>query len=305
MIAGLLASSGAAAFTLNPVDDLNDILSYEFMRNAFVAGTIIAIVAGVVGYFVVLRGLSFAGHALSHIGYAGATGAVLLGVAPIYGLLTFSIGAAMAMGGLGKRLYGRDVAIGVVMAFSLGLGQLFVGLYKGGGSSNQSISILFGQVFAITPGDIGITVAISTITLGAMAIMYRPLLFASLDEDVAEARGVPVRGLGIAFLGVTGMAVAQSVQVTGVLLIFGLLVAPAAISQRLTARPGRGIVCAIALAVAFTWTALILAYYTPYPMSFYLTTIAFAAYLASRATAGRSRSPSQSAPVLATPGLAS
>jgi zinc/manganese transport system permease protein len=276
--------------SLNPISDISQLLQYQFMRNAFEAGTIVAIVAGLVGYFVVLRGLSFAGHALAHIGYAGATGSVLVGLSPLLGLQAFCIGAAMAMGGLGKRLFGRDVAIGMVMAFSLGLGQLFVSLYRGGGNSNQSYSILFGEVLGISRSDIMITLITSLVIVVLIALLYRPLLFASLDEDVAEARGIRVRGLGVLFLGVLGLTVGQSVQVTGVLLIFALLVAPAAIAQRISARPSRAIFCSIALALLFTWGALAMAYYEPYPVSFFLTAIAFAAYLLARVVDGlRSR----------------
>ena len=267
----------------NPVEDVQRLLHYEFMRNAFEAGTIIAVVAGIVGYFVVLRQLSFASHALSHIGYAGATGAVLVGITPLYGLLAFSVGSAMAMGGLGRRIYNRDVAIGVVMAASLGLGQLFVSRYRGGGNSTQSYSILFGQILGISGHDIAVTLGVSAVTLVLMAALYRPLLFASVDEDVAEARGVPTRAVGIAFLGVIGLAVAQSVQVTGILLIFCLLVAPAAVAQRLSSRPGLGLGLSVLLAVAFTWAALAVTYFQgSLPMSFLLTAIAFAAYSAAR-----------------------
>lgn len=279
---GAVSLAVSPALAWNPIDGFSDLLHYQFMRTAFEAGTMTAVVAGLVGYFVVLRGLAFAGHALSHIGYAGATGAALLGVAPLAGLLSFSVGAAMAMGALGKRLHGRDVVIGMVMAFSLGLGQLFVSLYRGSGNSNQSYSILFGQVLGINATDLLVTTVVGVVTLATMLGLYRPLLFASIDADIAEARGVPVRALGVAFLAVIGLAVGQAVQVTGVLLVFALLVAPAAIAQRLSLRPARAILISVAVAVAMTWLALALAFYTPYPVSFLLTAIAFVAYLTVR-----------------------
>ena len=285
MLTTLLSAAPSSLPSWNPVDDINQILNYQFMRTALEAGTVVAIVAGVVGYFVVLRGLAFAGHALSHIGYAGATGAVLLGLPPFVGLLAFNIGAAGTMGALGKRLYGRDVVIGVVMAFSLGLGQLFVTLYRGGGNSTESYSILFGEVLGLTPQDLMRTVITSAITLALVALLYRRLLFASIDADVAEARGIRVRMLGLVFMAVLGLAVAQSVQVTGVLLIFALLVAPAAIAQRASARPARAIALSVVLAVGFVWAALACAFYMPYPVSFFLTAIAFATYLGARAAA--------------------
>lgn len=269
----------------NPITDLQHLLHYDFMRNALAAGIIVSVVAGVVGYFVVLRGLAFAGHALSHIGYAGATGAVIVGVDPLEGLLAFCVGSAMTMGALGKRLYNRDVAIGIVMAASLGLGQLFVSQYRGGGNSTESYSILFGQILGISHRDIEVTLVVSAVTLLLMAALYRPLLFASLDADVAEARGVRTRWLAVAFMGIIGLTVAQAVQVTGVLLIFCLLVAPAAIAQRLTARPALGVLVSVALSVAFTVTALCITYFQgSLPVSFLLTGIASAAYVATRLT---------------------
>jgi zinc/manganese transport system permease protein len=212
-----------------------------------------------------------------------------VGLSPLLGLQAFCIGAAMAMGGLGKRLFGRDVAIGMVMAFSLGLGSLFFSLYRGSGSSNQSYSILFGEVLGISRSDILITLVTSVMIVVLMGILYRPLLFASLDEDVAEARGIRVRSLGVLFLGILGLTVGQSVQVTGVLLIFALLVAPAAIAQRISARPARAIACSVVISVLFTWAALAMAYYEPYPVSFFLTAIAFTAYLIARAADGLQR----------------
>jgi zinc/manganese transport system permease protein len=235
----------------------------------------------VIGYFVVLRGLSFAAHALSHIGFAGATGAVLLGAAPIVGLLTFTVAAGAVMGALGQRLRGRDVTIGLVMAWSLGLGLLFTALYRG--SAQLAIGILFGQIFGITTQDVAVTFVAGFVTVLLVLAVYRPLLFATLDEEVAEARGVPVRGLSIAFMVVLAVAVSEAVQVVGVLLIFALIVAPAAIAERFTTRPSRGLVVSAVLAVLFTWAGLTVAYYVPYPVGFFITTIAFWSYILARA----------------------
>jgi zinc/manganese transport system permease protein len=253
---------------------------YEFMRNAFAAGTIVALVAGIVGYFVVLRGLSFAGHALSHIGFAGATGAVVLGVNPVFGLLVFTLGSALGMGALGKRIYGRDVAIGIVLAWALGLGVLFLSLYTG--YATEAYALLFGEILGISARDVLVTLIAGTITLLALAVLYRPLLFATLDEDVAEARGAPVRFLSIAFLALLALAVAEAVQVVGVLLIFALLVTPAAIAQQLTTRPARALLVSAVLALLFTWGGLTIAYYVPRPVSFFITSLAFGAYVAVR-----------------------
>jgi len=268
------------AFSWNLFADALEIGRYAFMRNAFAAGTIVAIVAGVVGYFVVLRGLSFAGHALSHIGFAGATAAVALGVAPVSGLLVFTIGAALGMGALGKRLYGRDVIIGIVLAWTLGLGVLFLSLYTG--YATEAYALLFGEILGISQQDVLVTLIAGVVTLLAIAAIYRPLLFASLDEDVAEARGVPTQWLSIAFMALLALAVSEAVQVVGVLLIFALLVTPAAIAERLTAQPARALALSVLCALCFTWAGLAIAFYAPYPVSFFITTLAFATYLVVR-----------------------
>ncbi|HEX3629642.1 MAG TPA: metal ABC transporter permease [Candidatus Dormibacteraeota bacterium] len=258
-----------------------DLLRYAFMQHAFEAGTIVAISAGVIGYFVVLRGLSFAAHALSHIGFAGATGGVLVGAGPLVGLLAFTMGAGAVMGALGQRLRGRDVTIGLVMAFTLGLGLLFTTLYQG--PATLAIGILFGQIFGISLQEVGITLVAGVLTVLGIVVVYRPLLFATLDEEVAEAKGVPVRGLSIAFMVILAVAVSEAVQVVGVLLIFALIVAPAAIAERYTTRPSRGILLSALLAVLFTWAGLAIAYYLPYPPGFFIATIAFGCYVVGRA----------------------
>jgi zinc/manganese transport system permease protein len=272
--------AAAPYFGWDLVRDVQELLRYAFMQHAYEAGTIVALSAGVIGYFVVLRSLSFAAHALSHIGFAGATGAVLLGATPIVGLLAFTMSAGAVMGALGQRLRGRDVTIGLVMAWSLGLGLLFTALYHG--AAGLAIGILFGQIFGITSLDVAVTLVASTVTVLLVLAVYRPLLFATLDEEVAEAKGVPVRGLSIAFMVVLAVAVSEAVQVVGVLLIFALIVAPAAIAERFTTRPSRGVLLSALLAVLFTWAGLTVAYYLPYPVGFFITTIAFWSYILAR-----------------------
>ena len=272
--------AAAPYFGWDLVRDVQELLRYAFMQHAYEAGTIVALSAGVIGYFVVLRSLSFAAHALSHIGFAGATGAVLLGAAPIAGLLAFTMSAGAVMGALGQRLRGRDVTIGLVMAWSLGLGLLFTALYKG--SAGLAIGILFGQIFGITSDEVAVTFVAGSLTVLALVVVYRPLLFATLDEEVAEAKGVPVRGLSIAFMVILAIAVSEAVQVVGVLLIFALIVAPAAIAERFTTRPSRGVLLSALLAVLFTWAGLTVAYYFPYPVGFFITTIAFWSYILAR-----------------------
>lgn len=255
-------------------------LQYDFMQNAYLAGTIIAIVSAIVGFFVVLRGLSFAAHALSHIGFAGATGAIVLGLDPLVGLLAFTIGASLAMGALGERLRGRDVAIGIVLAFSLGLGALFLSLYTR--YATQAYNILFGTILGVSRGDVLVSLVLGVVVVVAIGFVYRPLLFTSVDPEVAAARGVPVEALGVAFLAIVAVAVAEAVQVVGVLLIFTLLVAPAATAGYVTTRPSRSIVLAVVLALLETWIGITLAYYSKYPVSFYISALGFALYLAGR-----------------------
>ena len=267
-------------FSWNLFEDISNQLQYAFMAHAYAAGIIVAIVAGVVGYFVVLRSLSFAAHALSHIGFAGATGAVVLGVSPIFGLLVFTIGGAVGMGTLGKRLHGRDVAIGTVLAWTLGLGVLFLSLYTG--YATEAYALLFGEILGISQRDVLVTLISGVITLAAIAVLYRPLLFASVDAEVAEARGLPVQFLSIAFMVVLAVAVSVAVQVVGILLIFALLVTPAAITEHLTARPGRAMALSVLFALLFTLIGLFVSFYIPYPVSFFITTFAFFTYVAIR-----------------------
>lgn len=269
----------------DPITDLQLLFQYHFMQNAFLAGTIVAVIAGAVGYYMVLRAQTFAGHALAHVGFAGATGALLFGLSPIVGLLVVGMGAAVGMGALGDRQgtgqTGDTIAIAAVFTFALGLGLLFLQLYPG--QAENAYSILFGAVLGISDSDVETIAATGLVTLIALAIVARPLLFASLDPEVARARGVPVRALSIGFLVLLAFAVAQAVQVVGILLIFALLVTPAATAQRLTARPARAIGLSILLALLFTWLGIAVAYFAPYSVvGFYVTTIAFATYTAVR-----------------------
>ena len=186
------------------------------MQNAFLAGTIVAILAGVVGYFVVLRRLAFATEALSHGGFAGATGAVVLGQDVFLGLLAFTSMTGAFMGFLGDRLRGRDVAIGGTLALSLALGSLFLTISTR--FAGQAINILFGNILAIATNDVHFVAIFAIIALCALGVMFRPLLFASVDAEIADARGVPVRLLSVAFMVLLAITVSASVQVVGVLL---------------------------------------------------------------------------------------
>jgi zinc/manganese transport system permease protein len=257
-----------------------DILRYSFVQNAFLAGSLVAIVAAIIGYFLLMRGLTFAGHALSHIGFAGAAGAVLLGVDPIFGLLVFTIGAGIGIGLLSKEIRERDIAIGVIMTFALALGILFLSLYSG--FAEQAYSILFGTILGISQTDVFITALFCIITIITVLFLFRPLLFSSFDPEVAQARGIPVRLLGITFLVLVAVTVSMSVQVVGVLLIFTLLVGPSATAIRLVHRPAWAIALAILLGLVYTWLGIFLAAYGSWPVSFYIATISFAVYLPVR-----------------------
>ena len=263
--------------------DLATLFHYHFMQNAFIAGTIVAILAGIVGYFMVLRSQSFAGHSLANAGFAGATGAALFGAPPLLGLFVSGVVAAVGIHslGLGAR-YSRysDVAIGAVFTASLALGFLFVALSTS--QSNSIYNVLFGNVLGISDTDVVITGISALLVLALVMLVARPLLFASVDPVVAAARGVPVGWLGLCFLLVLALVVAVAVQVVGVLLIFALLVTPAATARRLSSRPTVAIGLSIMLAVACTWLGLVAGYFTPFPVSFFITTLAFGFYVLVR-----------------------
>jgi zinc/manganese transport system permease protein len=270
----------STAFTFNILSDLQSMWQYDFMRHAFEAGTIVAVIAGIIGYFIVLRQSSFAAHALSHIGFAGAAGAVLLGINPLAGLLVFTCGGGLAMATLGRKAASRDVQIGTVLAFMLGLGVLFISLYSG--YATEAYSLLFGEILGISSGDVLVTLIAGIVLLAVVAAVYRPLLFTSLDEDVAEAKGVPIFWLGVIFMLLVAVATSIAVQVVGVLLIFALMVTPAAVAQRLVRRPAQGIAISVLIALLATWIGLFISFYLPYPVSFFITTITFAVYVIVR-----------------------
>jgi len=265
------------SISLNILADLQQIWQYQFMRNGIEAGTLTAIVAGVTGYFVVLRRSAFTAHAFSEIGFAGAAWAVLTGIPPLVGLLLGSNLGGLGIALLGRRATNRDTQIGIVLAFSLGLGLLFISLYSG--YATQTYSILFGEILGVSYDQVLETLAASAAILVGMGLIYRPLLFSSLDEDVAEARGMPMLALGMAFMIIVAVAVSFAVQVTGVLLVFSLMVTPGATAQYLASRPSRAIVASVIIALIATWLGLFLSFYTPYPVSFYITAEAFGFYL--------------------------
>ena len=267
-------------FTWNLVDDWQQFTHYGFMRHALLAGGIAAVLCGVVGYFVVLRGLSFATDTLTHVGFAGASGAVVIGLSPVVGLLGLTALMAVALGALEQRLRGRDVVIGMILVLTLGLGLLFLRLYSG--YSNETYALLFGAILALSTRDVVVVAVGAVVAVTALTAIFRPLLFASLDDELAEARGVPVRAVSTAFLLVLAVAVAAATQVIGALLAVALLIAPAATAQRLTGRPGVSLLLAVAIALAVTWGGLALAFWQPHPASFFITSLSTLTYLAVR-----------------------
>ena len=258
-----------------------DILQYPFIQNALLAGSCVAVVAAVAGYFMIVRGLTFAGHALPNIGFAGAAGAVLLGIDPGIGLFVFTIVAAIGIGFLGERINERDTVVGIIMTIALGLGILFLSLYAG--FAERVYSILFGQIVGISQADVLVTIISSTVTLAILLVLFRPLLFSSFDPEVAEARGIPVRLLAILFLVLIAITVSLAVQVVGALLVFTLLVGPAATAVRIVQRPLWAIVIAIVLGVCYTCLGIFLAAISvSWPVSFFIATISFGVYLPVR-----------------------
>lgn len=280
-------------FDLNLWLDFIQMWQYQFMQHAFEAGTVVAVMAGVVGYFVVLRRSAFAAHALAHVGFSGAAGAVAFGFDPLIGLLLFTSGGGLTMAMLGRKASQRDTQIGIVLAFMLGLGVFFISLYKG--YATEAYSILFGEILGIDTFHVTLTLGASAVVLGALVLVYRPLLFSSLDEAVAEAKGLPLLLLGTVFMLLVAVADTFAVQVVGVLLIFSLMVTPAAAAQHLARRPFGVILISVAISLGATWTGLFISFYEPYPVSFFITAIVFAVYLVVRLFHHKIASPAESA----------
>jgi zinc/manganese transport system permease protein len=282
-----------AGLSWNLVGDFERLTTFPFMVQALQAGTIVAVMAGAIGWFMVLRRQTFAGHTLAVIAFPGAAGATLAGL-PLalgyfgacgLGALVLSLVSRQGRGGLGSE----SAAIGTVQAFGLGLGFLFVSLY--GGQLTGLESLLFGTFLGITAAQVQTLLWIAVAALALLAAIGRPLLFASVDGAVARATGVPTRTLALAFLLLLGMAVAATAEITGALLVFALLVTPAATAQQITARPGPGLALSVALALAVTWLGLGIAYFSPYPVGFWVTSLSFGLYVAVRLVAHLAHGP--------------
>ena len=279
-------SAELAGLSLNPVTDFEVMTEFPFMVNALWAGTIVAVLAGAIGWFMVLRRQTFAGHSLAMIAFPGAAAAALAGL-PLAvgffgacGLGALALAAVGRSGGAGSGAAAESAAIGTLQALALGLGFLFVNLYDGQLANLESL--LFGTFLGITTGQVQTLLWVAVAALLVLAAIGRPLLFASLDGEVARAAGVPTRLLGAAFLLLLGLGVAATAQITGALLVFALLVTPAATAQQLTARPGLGLALSVLLALLVTWIGLTIAYFSPYPVGFWVTTLAFGLFVMVR-----------------------
>lgn len=273
------------SFSANPFDDFNQLTHYAFMVNALLAATIVAVLAGVTGWYMVLRRQSFAGHTLSVMAFPGAAGAALVGLPTALGYYVACGTAALAMSPRRRTRRGyatETAAIATVQAVGLAAGFLFLSLNKAvlGGTE----TLLFGTFLGVSGTQVLALLAIAAVSIAALAIIARPLLFATVDPAVASSRGVPVRKLDLAFLLILALAVAATSQITGALLVFTLLVAPAASAQVITTRPLRSLALTVAFALLVAWLGLGIAYFSPYPVGFFITTVAFALYVLTRLT---------------------
>ncbi len=262
------------ALTVAPILSMFD---YGFMQHAFIAGTLIAVLAGAVGYFIVLRNLAFASHALSHIGFAGATGAILLNLSPILGQLVITLLAAFGIGIAGNRINKGDLAIGIILAFSLGLGALF--LHLNSHYAGQANIILFGNILSVSQQTLKFMFFLTAICLLILAIISRPLLFASLEPELAEAKGLPLTRLTIMLLLIMAIAVTLASQAVGVLLVFTLLIGPAAIATQWTKTFWPGLGLSIAISLGIIWLGLSLSYLLDWPLSFWSSLLVLLLYL--------------------------
>src|SRR4029077_2815584 len=257
-----------------------DLLAQHFVHTALLAGAVVAVVSGAIGIFVVTRGASFAVHAISELGFTGAAGALVVGIDPVIGMIGGSLVVGLVLGLLSLRGRERDSAIGAVLAFGLGVGVLLLSLYHG--YATEATNLLFGSIVGVSSRQLLELTIVTLIVVAGLAAIYRPLLFSSVDPEVAAARGVPLRAMSIAIFLLLALTTAEAIQVVGVLLVLTLVITPAAAAQRLTARPGFALVLSIAIAVAATEGGILLSLAQPWPTSFFISAISFAVYVAAR-----------------------
>jgi zinc/manganese transport system permease protein len=273
------------------------LLAQHFVHTALWAGAVVAIVSGVIGVFVVARGMSFAVHAISELGFTGAAGALVLGLDPVLGMLGGSLLVGLVLGLLSLRGRERDSAIGAVLAFGLGVGVLFLSLYQG--YATEATNLLFGSIVGVSDSQLRNLVIVAAIVVAGVAALYRPLLFSSVDPEIAAARGVPLRALSVGIFLLLALTTAEAIQVVGVLLVLTLVITPAAAAQRLTGRPAVALVLSVAIALVSTEGGILLSLEKPWPTSFFISAISFAAYVSARVfdwSRGRQMRSSSSSP---------
>jgi zinc/manganese transport system permease protein len=256
------------------------LLAQPFVHTALWAGAVAAVVSGAIGVFVVGRGMSFAVHAISELGFTGAAGALLIGIDPVLGILGGSLLVGLVLGLLSLRSRERDSAIGAVLAFGLGLGVLFLSLNQA--YATEAISLLFGGILEVSDAQLRNLVIVGAVVLLGLALLYRPLLFSSVDPDIAAARGVPVRALSVAIFLLLALTTAEAIQVVGVLFVLTLVITPAAAAQRLTGRPALALLLSVGIALVSTEGGILLSLAKSWPSSFFIATISFAFYVAAR-----------------------
>jgi zinc/manganese transport system permease protein len=270
------------------------LLDQHFVHNALWAGAIVAVVSGAIGVFVIARGMSFAVHAISELGFTGAAGALVIGIDPLVGILGGSLLVGLVLGLLSLRGRERDSAIGAVLAFGLGVGILFISLYQG--YATEALNLLFGSIVSISDTQLRDIAIVAAVVLAGLAVLYRPLFFSSVDPEIAAARGVPLRALSVAIFLLLALATAEAIQVVGVLLVLTLVITPAAAAQQLTGRPWLALVLSVGIALVSTEGGILLALGQnsispdrPWPTSFFITTISFSVYVAARLLAWNRR----------------
>ncbi len=264
-----------------------ELLGQHFVHTALLAGAVVAVVSGAIGVFVVSRGASFAVHAISELGFTGAAGALVVGLDPVLGMIAGSLAVGLVLGLLSLRARERDSATGAVLAFGLGIGVLFLSLYQG--YATVATNLLFGSIVGVSDGQLRDLAIVAAVVIAGIAVLYRPLLFSSVDPELAAARGVPLRPLAVAMFLLLALTTAEAIQVVGVLLVLTLVITPAATAQRLTVRPELALLLSVAIAVAVTEGGILLSLAQPWPTSFFVSAISFAAYLVARVVDARRR----------------
>jgi zinc/manganese transport system permease protein len=256
------------------------LLDYHFVHTALWAGAVVAVVSGSIGVFVVTRGMSFAVHAISELGFTGAAGALAVGLDPALGVLGGSLLIGLVLGLLSLRGRERDSAIGAVLAFGLGFGVLFFSLYQG--YATEALALLFGSIVGVSDTQLRNLVIVAAVVLIGLGLLYRPLFFSSVDPEIAAARGVPLRALSVAVFLLLALTTAEAIQVVGVLLVLTLVITPAAAAQRLTGQPTLALLLSVAIALISTEGGILLSLAQPWPSSFFIATISFSIYVAAR-----------------------